>query len=192
MKRIAIGPFACLMVAVAAASVLSACGDVDTFKLSPDSWGDTQPLVDWNGTLVELHHETLPCETVASECLSSFVGQHMEFEGLDVKSLKSECSRGAEAAIAVDVQARSIIFDFSNVDSSGVFRRSEFNGYVVHEMLGAAPEILVAQLDREVSTLDLDPQDIVIEGSTIRANFEGHAFDETDFVKIDLVFAKVE
>ena len=192
MKRNAIGSFAWSIVAVAAASVLSACGDVDTFKLSSSSWGETQPLADWNGTLVELHHQTLPCETVASECLSSFVGQHMEFEGFDVKGLKSECSRGAEAAVAVDVQARSIIFDFSNVDSSGVFPRSEFNGYVVHEMLGAAPEILDAQLDREVSTLDLDDHDIVIEGSTIRANFEGHAFDETDFVKIDLVFAEVE
>lgn len=192
MTRITIGSFAWPMVAVAAASVLSACGDVDTFKLSPDSWPETQPLADWNGTLIELHHETLPCETVASECLSSFVGQHMEFEGFDVKGLKSDCSRGAEAAVAVDVQGRSIIFDFSNVDRPGVFRRSEFNGYIVHEMLGAAPEILVAQLDPEVSTLELDPDDIVIEGSTIRANFEGHAFDETDFVKIDLVFAEVD
>jgi hypothetical protein len=180
------------MVAVAAASVFSACGDVDAFKLRSDSWGETQPLVDWNGTVVELHHQTLPCDIVASECLSSFVGEHMEFNGFDVKGLKSECSRGAEAAVAVDVQGRSIIFDFSNVDSPDVFRGADFNGYVVHEMLAAAPEILAAELDREVSTLDLEDEDIVIDGSTIRANFAGHSFDETDFVKIDLVFAEVE
>ena len=192
MKRITIGSFAWPMFVVAVLSVLSACGDVDAFKSHPDGWGETHALVDWNGTIVELHHETLPCATVASECLSSFVGDHMEFHGFEVGGLKSECSRGAEAAVAVDVQARSIVFDFSNIEGPSVFRRGDFNGYVIREILGAAPEIVEAQLDREVSTLDLDEQDIVIEGSMIRANFEGRAVDDTDFVKIDLVFAELE
>ena len=192
MKRIAIGSFAWPMFAVALLSVLCACGDVDTYNVSPDRWGETRALVDWNGTIVELHHEMLPCETVASECLSSFVGEHMEFDGFDVKGLKADCSRGAEAAVAVDVQARSIFFDFSEVEGASVFRRGDFNGYVIREILGAAPEIVGASVDREVSTLDLDDRDIVIEGTRIRANFEGLAFDETDLVKIDLVFAAVE
>ena len=192
MKRITIGSFAWPMFVFAVLSVLCACGDVDAYRANPDGWGETHALVDWNGTIVELHHETLPCETVASECLSAFVGDHMEFDGFDVKGLKDDCSRGVEAAVAVDVQARSIVFDFSNVGGPSVFRGGDFNGYVIQEILGAAPEVVAAQVDRAVSTLDLDDRDIILEGSTVRANFVGHAFDETDFVKIDLVFAEVD
>ncbi len=192
MKRITIGSFAWPMLVVAVLSVLCACGDVDAYRINPHGWGETHALVDWNGTIVELHHQTLPCEIVASECLSSFVGDYLEFHGLDVKGLKNDCSPGAEAAVAVDVQARSIVFDFSNVESPSIFRGGDFNGYVLREILGAAPELLAAELDREVSTLDLGDDDIVVEGSTIRADFAGHSFDETDFVKIDLVFAEVE
>lgn len=190
MERFANRSFAWPMFAAAAAMVLCACGDVDTFKLRPASWGETQPLVDWNGTIVELHHQTLPCDVVAPKCLRSFVGDHMEFEGLEVVALKSDCSRGAEAAVAIDVQPRSIIFDFSNIVDPGAFPQMDFDGYVVGDFLGAAPQIVGARVDREVSTLDLDDRDIVIDGGRIRANFAGLAFDVTDLVKIDLVFAE--
>ena len=188
MKRFAIGSFACPMLA-AAATVLCACGDAHTFKLGPGSWGETQPLEDWNGTIIELIHETLPCDTGSAEGIRSIVGNHLEFEGLDVKGLKSECARDSEAAIAIDVQARSIIYDFANIESAGAFRPADFNGYVFRELTGAAPEVVGARLDHEVSTLDLGDDDVVFDGETIRVNFEGLAFDDTGFVKIDLVFA---
>ena len=191
MKRFAIGSFAWpMLAATVAANVFCGCGDAHTFKLSPDSWGETQPLVDWNGTIVELHHQTLPCETSAPECLRSFVGDRVEFEGLDVKGLKSDCSQGVEAAVAIDVQPQSIIFDFSNVENPGAYRRTDFDGYVLRDLTGATPEIVVARVDRETSTLDLDDGQISIDGGTIRANFAGLAFDSTDLVKIDLVFAE--
>jgi hypothetical protein len=50
------------------------------------------------------------------------------------------------------------------------------------------PEIVVARVRHEGSTLDLDDAQITVDGSTIRANFAGLAFDSIDFVKIDLVF----
>jgi len=190
MKRFAVGSFAWPMLAAAAANVFCACGDAHAFKLSPDSRGETEPLVDWNGTIVELHRQTLPCETDAPECLRSFVGDQMEFEGLEVRGLKSECSRGGGAAVAVDVQPRSIIFDFSNVENPGAFRRTDFDGFMVRDLTGMPPDIAVARVDREVSTLDLDDRQIIVDAGTIRANFAGLAFDSTDFVKIDLVFAE--
>ena len=189
MERFTIGSFAWPMFA-AAATVLCACGDADTFKISPASWGETQPLVDWNGTIVELHHQTLPCDGGAPECLRSFVGDHMEFEGLEVKGLKSDCSRGVEAAVAIDVQRRSIIFDFSNIDIPGAFQRTDFDGYVVGDFVGAAPPIVAARVDRESSTLEVDDSRIAIDGGKIRANFAGLAFDGADLLKIDLVFAE--
>lgn len=191
MTRFALGSLACPMLAAATASVLCACGDAHTFKIRPDSWGDTQPLVDWNGTIVEMHHQMLPCDAGApDECLRSFVGDHMEFEGLDVEGLKSDCSGDDEAAVAIDVQPRSIIFDFSNVENPGVFRRTDFDGYVIRDLTGLAPEIVVATVDRELSTLDLADHQLVVDGGTLRANFAGLAFDSTDLVKIDLAFAE--
>jgi len=190
MERFAIGSFAWPMLAAAAASALCACGDVDTFKLRTDSWGERQPLVDWNGTVVELHHETLPCDGGTPECLRSVVGDHIEFEELDVVALKSDCSRGAEAAVAIDVQPRSIVFDFSNIESRSAFQQTGFDGYVIRDFVGAAPLIVGARVDREASTVDLDDRRIEMDGGKIRMNFAGLALDSTHLVKIDLVFAE--
>jgi hypothetical protein len=41
-----------------------------------------------------------------------------------------------------------------------------------------------------MSTLALEDGDLVVDGHTLRTNFQGRAFDETAFVKIDLVFAE--
>ena len=189
MKKLAIGSLAWPMLA-AAANVLCACGDAHTFKIRPDSWGETEPRVDWDGTIVEVHRQTLPCDAGTPECLRSFVGDQMEFEGLDVQGLKSDCTRGAGAAVAIDVQPRSIVFDFSNIESPGVFRQTDFDGYVVKDLTGVTPDIVAATVDREVSTVDLDDRQIIVDGGTLRANFAGLAFDNTDLVKIDLAFAE--
>jgi hypothetical protein len=117
------------------------------------------------------------------------VGTPMEFPGDNVAKLKSACSGGSEAAVSIDVEARSIIFDFSSVASSGVFTAADFNGYVLTDMADAAPELVGAILDRDVSTLQLDDDRLQTEPRVVRANFEGIRFDETGFVKIDLLFA---
>ena len=188
MTRFAFGYFASPMLAVVAAACLfGGCGDVHTFKLRPGSWGETEPLADWQGTIVELVHVTTPCNEV-SDGLRAFVADHMEFANCAVDAPKSLCSPGAEAAVAIDVQPHSIIYDFSNVADPGVFGRADFNGYVITDLLGAGPRIAAASIDREATTFDLDDNDIVVDGDSVRANFESLAFDAGDFVKIDLVF----
>lgn len=54
---------------------------------------------------------------------------------------------------------------------------------------GLTPEVVVATVDRELSTLDLDERHIIVDGRTLHANFAGLEFDSSDLVKIDLVFA---
>ena len=146
-----------------------------------------QPLADWQGAIVELVHVTTPCNEV-SDGLRAFVADHMEFANCAVDAPKSLCSPGAEAAVAIDVQPHSIIYDFSNVADPGVFGRADFNGYVIADLLSAGPRIVAASIDREATTFDLDDNDIVVDGDSVRTNFEGLAFDAGDFVKIDLVF----
>lgn len=188
MIRFAFGYFASPMLAVVTAACLfGGCGDVDAFKLRSGSWGETEPLADWQGAIVELVHMTTPCNEV-SDGLRAFVADHVEFANCAVDAPKSLCSPGAEAAVAIDVQPHSIIYDFSNVVDPGVFGRADFNGYVIADLLGAGPRIVAASIDREATTFDLDDDDIVVDGNSVRVNFGGLAFDAGDFVKIDLVF----
>ncbi|MBW2551696.1 MAG: hypothetical protein JRE73_13260 [Deltaproteobacteria bacterium] len=136
-----------LLAAVAALGLVAACGDVDSFKIRSSGWGDTEPLVDWNGTLVQLVRVTVPCVAQDSEGLIVPVSTHMEFP-------------------------------------------AKFNGYVFTDIASSAPEIVGATIDRGVSTLQLDEDALQAEGRVVRANFEGVSFEETDFLKIDLVFAE--
>jgi hypothetical protein len=190
MTRFAIGYSASPMLAVVAASLFGGCGDIDTFKLRPASSGEIEPLADWEGAIVELVHMTEPCNETAGG-LRALVGDHMEFANCAIGVPKSGCSPSAEAALAIDVQPRSIVYDFSNVEDSGVFRRTDFNGYVIANLFGIGPRIVAANIDREATTLDLDDDDIVVHDDSVHANFAGHAFDASDFVKIDLVFESI-
>lgn len=179
------------MLAVVVAGSFCGCGDVDTFKLRPDSWGELQPRDDWEGTIVELTHVTMPCEE-KPEGLRAFVGAHTEFENCAALATKSVCSVDASASVSIDVEARSIVFDFSNIVSPGEFGRADFNGYVIADLLRTTPALIGAKVDREMTTLELDDDDIVIDRGSVHANFAGLAFEDSDFVKVDLVFAEVE
>lgn len=72
---------------------------------------------------------------------------------------------------------------------SGVFTSADFDGYVIDVLAHSDREISSATVDRNLSNLDLDDDELIVDGHTLRANFAGLAFDETTFVKIDLLFA---
>ena len=191
MFRLISASVALQMLAVVAVGSFCGCGDVDTFKVRSGSWGDKEPPSDWEGTIVELTHVTMPCDD-DPEGLRAFVGAHLEFENCAALATKSVCSADAGESVAIDVQARSIVFDFSNVVGPGVFGPADFNGYVIADLVGRAPELIGATVDRRMTTLDLDDQDIVIDGSSVHANFAGLTFEDSDFVKVDLVFEEME
>jgi len=169
-------------------SSVTGCGDIDTFKARSSQAGERATLTSWNGTVVRLIRATTPCDSELDEGLIGAVGTPMEFPGEHVAKLKSACSVGSEAEVSIDVEARSIIFDFSSVTSPGVFTAANFNGYVLTDLADAAPEIVGATIDRGVSTLPLGDDAVETEGRVVRANFQGIRFDDMGFVKIDLLF----
>jgi hypothetical protein len=169
-------------------SSVTGCGDVDTFKIRSSQSGHRATLTSWNGTVVRLIRTTTPCDSQANEGLIVPVGTPMEFPGEHVAKLKSACSGGSEAEVSIDVEARSVIFDFSSVTRAGAFTAANFNGYVLTDIADAAPELLGATIDRGASTLELADDAVQAEGRVVRANFEGIRFDDTGFVKIDLLF----
>lgn len=178
--------------AAAALTLATACGDVSTFKLQTSEWGETQPLSDWNSTFVQLTRSAATCvsENVSeeSEGLLAPVGSHVEFPGEEVAALKSGCANDVAAEVSIDVEGRSIIYDFSSVSNAGVFTTDGFNGYVFAEVANAAPKIARATIDHELSTMQLDDGAIETEGHALRIDFAGMEFDATDFLKIDLAF----
>jgi len=177
-------------VVVASLALVTACGDVDTYKVRNSSWGETEAYTNWDWTYVQLVRATTPCDSEVQEELTVLACADVEFPGEHLAKLKSSCSSGTEAQVTIDIlDGQSIIYDFSSVTTKGTFTSASFNGYVFTELLGAAPELLSATVDGEVSTLELDDDALRVDGRVLRVNFEGIQFDDTAFVKIDLVFA---
>jgi len=178
---------------VATLSLVAACGDAHSYKIRTDSWGESEPPTDWNGTFVKLVRATTPCDSEENDELIVPVCAQVEFPGEELATLKSSCSGSTEAEVSIDVvEGRSIIYDFSSVTKAGAFKAANFNGYVFTELLETAPDLVGARVDRGVSTLELDDDALSADGRVLRANFEGISFDDTSFVKIDLVFAKLD
>jgi hypothetical protein len=176
---------------VASLTLVTACGDVDTYKIRNSSWGESEPYTNWDWTYVQLVRATTPCDSEVQEELIVLACADVEFPGEHLAKLKSSCSGGTEAEVTIDIiDGRSIIFDFSTVTKAGVFKAANFNGYVFTELVDAAPDIVGATVDRGVSTLELGEDALSVDGHVLHANFEGISFGEASFLKIDLVFAE--
>ena len=177
-------------IVVASFTLVTACGDVDTYKIRTSSWGETEAHTNWDWTYVQLVRATTPCDSEVQEELIVLACADVEFPGEHLAKLKSSCSAGTEAEVTIDIiDGQSIIYDFSSVTTKGTFTSASFNGYVFTELLGVAPELVSATVDGEVSTLELDDDALRVDGHALRVNFEGIQFDDAAFVKIDLVFA---
>jgi len=180
-------------IVVASFTLVTACGDVDTYKIRTSSWGETEAHTNWDWTYVQLVRATTPCDSEVQEELIVLACADVEFPGEQLAKLKSSCSGGTEAEVTIDIiDGQSITYDFSSVTTKGAFTSASFNGYVFTELSGAAPELVGASVDREVSTLELDDDALRGDGHALRVNFEGIQFDDTAFIKIDLVFADPE
>ena len=177
-------------IVVASLTLVTACGDAHTYKVRNSPWGETEPYTNWDWTYVQLVRATTPCDSEVREELTVLVCADVEFPGEHLAKLKSSCSGGTEAEVTIDIlDGQSIIYDFSSVTTKGTFTSASFNGYVFTELLGAAPELVGASVDGEVSTFELDDDALRVDGHALRVNFEGIQFDDTAFIKIDLAFA---
>ena len=177
-------------IVVASLTLVTACGDAHTYKVRNSPWGETEPYTNWDWTYVQLVRATTPCDSEVQEELIVLACADVEFPGEHLAKLKSSCSGGTEAEVTIDIlDGQSIIYDFSSVTTKGTFTSASFNGYVFTELLGAAPELVGASVDGEVSTFELDDDALRVDGHALRVNFEGIQFDDTAFIKIDLVFA---
>lgn len=110
-------------------------------------------------------------------------------EVLESNDAESSCEGISGTQIEVFIDGQSIIFDFSNVPKGGKISESEFEGYIVSVTEDSGlPPILEAMVDAAKSTIDSEDLDVQFDNVTVALNFQGLDYDDTTFVKVDLVF----
>lgn len=110
-------------------------------------------------------------------------------EAVRSKDPEAPCEGISGAQIEVFIDGPSIIFDFSNVTKGGRISESDFEGYIVSASESSnLPPILEAIVDAASSTINARDIDVQFDDATVSVNFQGIDYDDTTFVKIDLVF----
>jgi hypothetical protein len=175
---------------------LAGCGDahgfnVDPGHIDPDSVAHLAAGID--GVDVWLHRYSTGCNAKASAPLTATVSDDMEFSSEQVKTLAPPCVDSPTPGVAVQLERRSIIFDFSNVEGSETFPDSEFEGYIIDlSRDDGRPVLMLAVVDRQLSTLDLQNEDLSHDYGHLELNFAGTTYDSGSYVKIDLFFADAD
>ena len=117
------------------------------------------------------------------------LGAYSSCESIDGGSVKSRCPGVRSAGVEAFFDGRSLVFDFSNAPSRGSIAESGFEGYVFSLTEGSRlAAILDAVIDEGESTVDEDALIIEVDERSVSIDFEGLRYDDTTFVKIDLVF----
>ncbi len=178
-----------------ALTALVGCGDSHTFKINsghidPSSVAAVGAAID--GAEVRLSRYSTGCDAGTAEPLVAKVGDGVGFTADQVKTLASPCLEAPSPGIEIQVEGRSVIFDFANIEQSGVFPEAEFEGFILD--LAEATEtsfLMFAIIDRQLTNVDLEPDDLFSDYDHLEVNFAGAEYDANSFVKIDLFFAAV-
>jgi len=182
------------VIATIALGALAGCGNARVFSLDP---GHIDPDVAGTaaagmaGADVQLRRYSTGCDATTPEPLTAKVGDGMEFTADQLKALPSPCPESPNPGVEVQVERRSIIFDFSNVERVGVFPESEFEGYLLDISREDGPQLVLAVVDRQLTNVDVENEDLSYDYEHLEVNFAGATFDSDSFVKIDLFFAHV-
>ncbi|MEM7136051.1 MAG: hypothetical protein AAF500_05695 [Myxococcota bacterium] len=155
---------------------------------SPDANPERLALEDWSRATVLLLRETTDCEGQTTKVALALVGEATEFTGDDVAHLSVDCSDESSVAMGIDVNAHSVVFDFSTVAKASAFAAAQVDGYLI-ESLSLTPDIIGIEIDHDETTLDVSMTDLEFGSHFLMANFAGREFDAASRVKIDLIFA---
>jgi len=187
------GAWGHVLTLLSALLLITACGDA-TYKVTTSGWGEPEEVrlfPDLEGSIVELARLSSRCNQDPSHSLVALVGSHMEFPGETVTQLKSPCAGGHEVRVDIDLEGRSILYDFSNVVAAQRFPNADFEGFVVTDMYHSVAAFRGVSIDRTVSTMVVPDEAISVRAHSLSVNLAGVAFDPTSFLKIDLVLENV-
>ena len=147
----------------------------------------------FDGAEVELARYSSECARTSAKSLSAKVGEGTEFAGDAVGTLGSPCEEGPNPAVEVRLERSRLVFDFSQVTDEGRFPETEFDGFVMNVDLHERNALLIAAtLDKGLTTVALDQDDVYFERDYIEVNFEGVSYDREAMVEIELWFANLD
>lgn len=173
--------------------VLAGCGNAHTFSLDPgqlEADARVVPLAGIEGADVELRRYATGCDAKTPDPIVAKVGDGTEFSAEQVGSLSAPCPESPSPDVDIQIEHRTLVFDFSNVEQSAGFPASEFDGYILDIAADNDGLVLVqALIDRDATTLDLEEEALSYDESHLEVNFAGATYDSSGFVKIDLFFA---
>ncbi len=110
-------------------------------------------------------------------------------EGVDSENPDTRCAGIVDANVEVFYDGHALIFDFSNSPRRGRVSDLGFEGYVL-EMTerSTLPPLVDAYVDSASSSVDAAEIGLRVEEKSISVGFEGLIYDDSTFVKVDLVF----
>jgi hypothetical protein len=110
-------------------------------------------------------------------------------EGTQSKNPETRCEGVQSAEIEVFFDGESLVFDFSNAPKSGAISDRGFEGYVFsrteHSKLRTFRD---ATIDAERASVDAELIQIELDGTSVVVDFRGLEYDDTTFIKVDLIF----
>lgn len=110
-------------------------------------------------------------------------------ESIEEGGLRSRCAGVRSAGVEAFFDGRSLVFDFSNAPDEGVIAETGFEGYVLSlNDQSRFAAIVDALIDEEASSVDSEALFIEVDETSVSIDFEGLRYDDTTFIKIDLVF----
>jgi hypothetical protein len=180
---------------VIALGLSAGCGDADAYKIDPGHIDPSDVPTDhacFMGSQIALVRHSSACSRTSSP-LTSTVQDGMVFSADQIEALESPCAVGPTPRFEVifDEDSHSMFLDFSKVAASDRFPEIDFEGYVFEVILEHANGLLLGvSVDREMSTLDLDADDLQWDAAHIELNFHGVAYDDQSLLKLNLLFAR--
>lgn len=144
-----------------------------------------------DGVQVELVRHSSLCDSEEARGAVTEIRPGVEYSGDVVKALGAPCTGVPAPRVDVHVEGQSVIFDFSSVESPGMFPRSEFDGYMLRFIPSErTPLVVFATPDDDQNTLAFDPTRIGYDEAHVELDFAGLRYDAGSFVKVDLYLVR--
>lgn len=167
--------------------LVSACGDPNPADFAPPVVAPSSATPPIDGTAVYLARVSARCHGLPAARLAGVMGTGVEFSAEQVRTLLSPCVDSPHPGIDVDIENGGVVFDFSNVDTSGHFPHALFEGYVLHFSRECGDPIFTsAAPDVEASSANMASVHIDTHFDRLEVDFAGVDYDQETFLKVDL------
>jgi hypothetical protein len=100
---------------------------------------------------------------------------------------ESQCTKTRAPNVDIYVDGRCLFLDFSGVDAPGRFSDETFHGFVFEVDPSANSPIIMAHVNEDASTLEIEGWRVTYGRDYVEINLAGLEYDSSDLIQIDLL-----